>query len=62
MTQTEMNNFLNQINEAFKDQFNKLEQLQAQLDQLEEKVNATEKRSTASKSRGKRVQQAEADA
>jgi cell division septum initiation protein DivIVA len=57
-----MNNFLNQINEAFRDQFDKLEQLQAQLDQLEEKVNATEKRPSTSKSRGKRVQQAEADA
>jgi cell division septum initiation protein DivIVA len=62
MTQTEMNNFLKQINEAFKDHFDKIERLQAQLNELEEKINATEKRPTASKSRGKRVQQAEEDA
>jgi cell division septum initiation protein DivIVA len=62
MTQTEMNNFLNQINEAFKDQFNKLEQLQARLDQLEEKVNAKEKGSKTRASGSKRVQQAKEDA
>jgi cell division septum initiation protein DivIVA len=62
MTQTEMTKFLNQINEAFKDQFDKLEHLQVQLDQLEAKINEQEKRSKTGASRGKRVQQAKENA
>jgi cell division septum initiation protein DivIVA len=61
MTQVEMTKFLDQINQAFKDQFDKLELLQLKLDQLEAKVNEQE-RSKTSKSGSKRVQQAKADA
>jgi hypothetical protein len=62
MTQTEMNSFLHQINQAFQEQFNKLDLLENRVKELEEKVNATEKGSKTSTSRSKRVQQTEEDA
>ena len=61
MTQTEMTKFLDQINQAFKDQFDKLDLLENRVKDLEEKANAQEKGSIAGASRGKRVQQAEAN-
>jgi len=69
MTQTEMNQFLSQINQAFQDQFNKLEALEAKVAALEGQMSALHpkedssnaKGSTAGKSRSKRVQQAKED-
>jgi len=61
MTQTEMNQFLSQINQAFQDQFNKLDLLENRVKELEAKANAQEKGSKAGTSRGKRVQQTEED-
>ena len=43
MTQTEINNLLDQVNQAFKEQKDRLNELQAQLDSLEAKFNAKEK-------------------
>jgi len=60
MTQVEMTKFLDQINQAFKDQFDKLELLQTKLDHLEAKVNEQE-RSKTSKGGSKRVQQTKED-
>ena len=62
MTQTEMNNLFDQVNQAFKEQKDRLNELQAQLDSLEAKFNAKEKRPKTSTSGSKRVQQAKADA
>jgi cell division septum initiation protein DivIVA len=62
MTQVEMSKFLDQINQAFKDQFDKLEALQTKVDQLEALINEQGQGSKTSKSRGKRVQQTEEDA
>jgi BMFP domain-containing protein YqiC len=61
MTQTEMNSFLEQINKAFKDQFDKLDLLENRVKELEAKANAQEKGFTTSKGRRLRVQQAEED-
>lgn len=65
MTQTEMTKFLDQINQAFSDQFSRLDQLEAKVKDLEDQVlpqhqkeeqpNAEQKRSKASKSGSKRV-------
>jgi uncharacterized coiled-coil protein SlyX len=72
MTQTEMTKFLDQINQAFSNQFNRLDQLEAKVKDLEDQVlaqrqkeaqpNAERKGPTASTGRGKRVQQAKEDA
>lgn len=62
MTQVEMAKFLEQINQAFKDQFDKLENLQIKVDELEAKINEQGKGTKASTGRGKRVQQAKEDA
>jgi hypothetical protein len=62
MTQVEMTKFLEQINQAFKDQFDKLDLLENRVKELEEKVNAERKGPTASTGRSKRVQQAKEDA
>jgi cell division septum initiation protein DivIVA len=62
MTQTELNNLLKQINEAFQDLKDRLEILQCQVDKLEDRVNAKEKRPKTSTSGSKRVQQAQANA
>jgi len=62
MTQTEINNLLSQINEAFKDQTSQLEELKKRLEALESKLNDQEKRPKANPRGRKRVQQAEADA
>jgi cell division septum initiation protein DivIVA len=59
MTQTELNNLLGQVNQAFKEQGDKITHLQKRLDSLEEKVNAQEKRPKAGTRGRKRVQQAE---
>ncbi len=70
MTQTEMNSFLHQINQAFQDQFSRLDQLESRLADLEalmsdlrqkEDSNAKQKGPKTSTGRSKRVQQAEAD-
>ena len=39
MTQTEMNSFLSQINQAFKDQFNKVDLLEKRVETLEAQLN-----------------------
>ena len=61
MTQVEMTKFLEQINQAFKDQFDKLETLQIKLNELEAKVNEQGKGSKTSTSRSKRLQQTKED-
>jgi hypothetical protein len=61
MTPTEMNKLLGQINQAFKDQEDKITWLQKRLGSLEEKVNAQEKRPKAGTRGRKRVQQTEAN-
>tara|TARA_B100001939_G_C16687770_1_gene507237 strand:- start:452 stop:673 length:222 start_codon:yes stop_codon:yes gene_type:complete len=61
MTQTEINKLLGQINKAFQDQTDRLEQLQVRLETLESKVNEQEKRPKVSKGGGKRVQQTKAN-
>jgi hypothetical protein len=61
MTPTEMNKLLGQINQAFKEQEDKITWLQKRLGSLEEKVNAQEKRPKAGTRGRKRVQQAEAN-
>ena len=71
MTQRELDNLINQINVAFKTHFDKLEEVEERLAALEgqvsgldqqEKSNGKTERSTASKGRSKRVQQAKEDA
>ena len=72
MTQTEMNQFLAQINQAFQDQFNKLEALEAKVVALEDQMsdlrqkedsdNAKGKRPKTSKSRSVGLQQTKEDA
>ena len=62
MTATDLKNLINQVNDAFKGQFTRLSDLETKLAELEEKVNEQSKGSTASKGRGKRVQQAKEDA
>jgi hypothetical protein len=59
MTQRELDNLIEQINQAFKTHFDRLEELETKVEAL---INEQEKGSTASKSRGKRVQQAKEDA
>jgi hypothetical protein len=61
MTQNEFQQLVSQINEAFKDQFNRLETLEEKVKALEGKLNEQEKGLKAGTSRSKRVQQAEAD-
>jgi len=61
MTPTEMNKLLGQINQAFKDQEDKITWLQKRLDSLEEKVNGEEKRPKAGTRGRKRIQQTEAN-
>ena len=41
MTQTEMNQFLTQINQAFNDQFNRLDQLEAKVKGIPKKETRT---------------------
>jgi len=72
MTQTEMTKFLDQINQAFSDQFSRLDQLEAKVKDLEDQMlaqhqkeeqpDAKEKGPKTGASRGKRVQQAKEDA
>jgi len=62
MTQTELNNLFSQVNAAFKEQSDRLKELKHQLDQLEDKVNAKEKRPKTNTSGSKRVQQAQENA
>ena len=59
MTQTEINNLLNQVNAAFKEQSDSLKELKAKLDYLEERFDAEEKKLKRRPGRPKRVQQAE---
>ena len=61
MTQTELNNLFGQVNAAFKEQSDRLNDLKHQLDQLEERLNGYEKRSKTGTRGRKRVQQAEAN-
>jgi transposase len=62
MTQNEFQQLVSQINEAFKDQFNRLETLEEKVKALEGKLNEQcQKGLKAGTSRSKRVQQAEAD-
>jgi hypothetical protein len=68
MTQTEMNSLLEQINNVFKSQFDRLDLLEAKVADLEaqmsaqhQKESSNAKGSTSGKSRSKRVQQAEED-
>jgi tRNA(Phe) wybutosine-synthesizing methylase Tyw3 len=62
MTQQDLKNLISQVNEAFKGQFNRLSNLEEKVARLEENLNEQGKRSTPSKSRGKRVQQTEENA
>ena len=72
MTQTEMNQFLSQINQAFQDQFNKLEVLEAKLVDLEGQMSDLRQKEDSNSAKGKRpktsksgsvgVQQAKEDA
>jgi len=55
MTQIEMTKFLDQINQAFKDQFDKLDLLENRVKELEEKVDAKEERPKTRTSGSKRV-------
>jgi septal ring factor EnvC (AmiA/AmiB activator) len=59
MTQTEINSLLGQINKAFQDQTDKLEQVQVRLQALESKFNEQEKGSKVGTRGRKRIQQAE---
>jgi len=59
MTQTELNNLFSQVNVAFKEQGDRLKDLKAQLDKLEERLDGYEKRPKAGTRGRKRVQQAE---
>jgi hypothetical protein len=70
MTQNEFQLLVSQINEAFKDQFNRLETLEEKCAALEgqmsglvqqEKSDVKKERPKTGTSRSKRVQQAEAD-
>jgi hypothetical protein len=61
MTQNEFQQLVSQINEAFKDQFNRLETLEVKVKALEGKLNEQQKGSKTGASRSKRLQQAEAD-
>ena len=61
MTQTELNSLFGQVNEAFKEQGDRLKDLKAQLDKLEERLDGYEKRSKTGTRGRKRVQQAEAN-
>jgi len=72
MTQTEMNQFLTQINQAFQDQFNKLEVLEAKVVALEDQMSGLRQKEDSDNAKGKRpktsksgrvgVQQAKEDA
>ena len=48
MTQTEMNKFLHQINEAFKDQSDKVEVLEAKIETLEAQMSLLQPKSSKS--------------
>jgi len=48
MTQTEMNKFLHQINEAFKDQFDKVEVLETKIETLEAQMASLQAKSPKS--------------
>jgi uncharacterized coiled-coil protein SlyX len=59
MTQTEINNLLNQVNAAFKEQSDSLKELKAKLDLLEQRFDAEEKKIKKRPGRPRRVQQPE---
>ena len=48
MTQTEMNKFLHQINEAFKGQFDKVEVLETKIETLEAQMASLQAKSSKS--------------
>jgi len=54
MTQTEMNQFLAQINQAFQDQFNKLEALEAKVEALEGQMSDLRHKEDSDNAKGKR--------
>jgi len=54
MTQTEMNQFLAQINQAFQDQFNKLEALEAKVEALEGQMSDLRRKEDSDNAKGKR--------
>lgn len=51
MTAADLKNLINQVNEAFKGQFNRLSDLEAKVTELEEQISKQNKGSTASKNR-----------
>jgi cell division septum initiation protein DivIVA len=66
ITQKEMQSLLDQVNNHFQGTFQRLTDLEEQMNQLEAKVeelyNASKEGSKTSTGRGKRVQQTKADA
>ena len=58
MTEVAINNLFSQVNEAFKQQGDRLKELKVELDRLEERLNVQEQRSKAGTRGRKRLQQA----
>ena len=58
MTQRELDNLIEQINQAFKTQFDRLAEVESKVEAL---ISEQEKGSKAGTGRGKRVQQAKED-